>query len=331
MKKSILKSCKILSHKYYEIIEKKEHTESMRNALSWLKNNIIDGGGFRVSTGKNVSYPEVTGYIIPTLYKAGEKKIARELALWLVSVQDESGAFCAPDGIPYSFDTGQVLRGLLSVLDDMPHIEENIIKACNWLMTQIKPDGEVTTPSTDMWNLPEGKMVSQSIHLYILPPLEEAGRRLNQPEYIDASNRALEYYKNNYDLTNFNTLSHFFGYVMEALCDMGEKDLAKRGMARIERLQRFNGAIPAYDNVNWVCAPGTAQLSIVWYKLGMRYQANAALRYLKKIQNQSGGFFGSYGKGANYFPREEIPWAAKYFIDAIHLSEFLPSPKRSMR
>jgi malonyl-CoA O-methyltransferase len=38
--------------------------------------------------------------------------------------------------------------------------------------------------------------------------------------------------------------------------------------------------------------------------------------YLEKIQNSSGGFYGSYGKGAKYFPKEEISWAVKYFIDA---------------
>ena len=30
----------------------------------------------------------------------------------------------------------------------------------------------------------------------------------------------------------------------------------------------------------------------------------------------SGGFFGSYGKGAIYFTKQEISWAVKFFIDA---------------
>ena len=37
--------------------------------------------------------------------------------------------------------------------------------------------------------------------------------------------------------------------------------------------------------------------------------------------SSSGGFFGSYGKGANYFTKEEISWAVKFFIDAEHLAE----------
>jgi len=323
MNKQLHKTIWFLVNKFYAAVEvkKKVTDRSRENAVSWFYNNAIEGEGFPVSTGQNISYPEVTGYIIPTLFQAGEKKFARDLALWLISVQHPDGAFCAPDGIPYTFDTGQVLRGLLSVLDDMPQVKEHTIKACDWILTQIQPDGRITTPSTDMWRLPEDKMVNDNIHLYVLPPLVEAGRRFGKSEYVDASNRALTYYKKHLDLISFNTLSHFFGYVMEALCDLGEKDLAKKGMEQIASLQKFNGSLPAYKDVGWVCAPGTAQLAIVWYKLGMSDRGDAALRYLKRIQNDSGGFFGSYGKGANYFPREELPWAVKYFLDACHWAQ----------
>ena len=37
---------------------------------------------------------------------------------------------------------------------------------------------------------------------------------------------------------------------------------------------------------------------------------------LEKIQNRTGGFYGSYGKGAKYIPSAEISWAVKYFLDA---------------
>ena len=299
----------------------KQHSgRSEAKTISWFRSVVISGAGFPVSTGQNISYPEVTGYIIPTLYDLGEKDFARDLALWLISVQHPDGAFCAPDGMPYTFDTGQVLRGLLTVIDDVPQAKERTIKACDWILTQIQSDGRLTTPSTDMWHLPEDKMVNDNIHLYVLPPLVEAGRRFGRSEYVDASRHALAYYKQRSDLISFTTLSHFYGYVMEALCDLGEKDLAKQGMKEVAPLQKFNGSVPAYPGVDWVCTPGVAQLAIVWYKLGMIDRGDAALRYLKRIQNDSGGFFGSYGKGANYFPREELPWAAKYFLDACHWS-----------
>ena len=106
---------------------------------------------------------------------------------------------------------------------------------------------------------------------------------------------------------------------MEALCELGELDLAARGMADVEGCQRGDGSIPAYPDVDWVCSTGMAQYALVWYMLGKRRPADLALRYLEKIQNRSGGFFGSYGKGAKYIPKAEISWAVKYLLDAHRL------------
>ncbi len=106
---------------------------------------------------------------------------------------------------------------------------------------------------------------------------------------------------------------------MEALCELGELELAARGMADVERCQRSDGAIPAYPDVTWVCSTGMAQYAIVWYTLGRKEAADRAIRYLEKIQNKSGGFFGSYGKGAQYIAGGEISWAVKYFLDAYRL------------
>ena len=45
------------------------------------------------------------------------------------------------------------------------------------------------------------------------------------------------------------------------------------------------------------------------------------MRYLQKIQNKSGGFYGSYGPGAKYISGGEISWAVKYFLDAWRLKQ----------
>jgi peptidoglycan/xylan/chitin deacetylase (PgdA/CDA1 family) len=47
-----------------------------------------------------------------------------------------------------------------------------------------------------------------------------------------------------------------------------------------------------------------------------KIQADLAMRYLEKIQNKSGGFYGSCGKGAKNIAGAEISWAVKYFLDA---------------
>jgi malonyl-CoA O-methyltransferase len=111
----------------------------------------------------------------------------------------------------------------------------------------------------------------------------------------------------------FNRLSHFHAYAMEALCELGELELARQGMADVERCQRRDGSIPAYPDVDWVCSTGMAQYAIVWYTLGSRSRADLAMRYLEKIQNNSGGFYGSYGKGAKYISGAEISWGGEIF------------------
>ena len=63
-----------------------------------------------------------------------------------------------------------------------------------------------------------------------------------------------------------------------------------------------------------------AQLAIALFKLGHPEPAQKAVTYLERMQHRSGGFFGSYGKGAIYFTKEEISWGVKFFIDAELLS-----------
>ena len=85
---------------------------SYERAMDWFKQNMVTGQGIIVHTKQPVPYPEVTGYFIPTLYNWGEKELARTCTKWLLSIQLPDGAFPAPDGVPYTFDTAQVMRGL---------------------------------------------------------------------------------------------------------------------------------------------------------------------------------------------------------------------------
>ncbi|HYE37883.1 prenyltransferase/squalene oxidase repeat-containing protein [Methylocaldum sp.] len=284
-------------------------------AMDWFRQNMVPGQGIIVHTRQPVAYPEVTGYFIPTLYNWGEKELARSCTRWLLSIQLPEGAFPAPDGVPYTFDTAQIMRGLCAALNDMDDVEVPLRKACDWILTQVEPSGRLTTPSTELWT----DIANDLIHTYALPPLAEAGKLLGVKEYLDAADFVLAYYKKQEGLIPFNRLSHFHAYAMEALCELGELELAAEGMADVESCQRKDGSIPAYPEVNWVCSTGMAQYAIVWYTLGKKEPADRAIRYLEKIQNKSGGFFGSYGKGAQYIAGGEISWAVKYFLDAYRL------------
>jgi len=296
-------------------LKEKLSSPSNQRALDWLKKNIIAGEGIIVSSKKRYCYPEVTGYIIPTLYQCGEKELAGDLADWLVRRQNGDGSFSAPDGTPYTFDTGQVMRGFVAVLDDLPQLVEPLKKGCDWILTQVRPEGRLDTPSTKMW----GSIADDRIHLYVLSPLLEAGEKLGEQKYINAACKVLEYYSGREGLIDFNTLSHFYAYIIEALCDLRRTDLAKTAMEQVAGLQRKDGSVPAYKEKGWVCLPGLAQFAVIWYKLGVFAPADKAMAYLEKHQNKNGGFNGSRGRGANYFPKEEISWGAKFFLDAYSL------------
>jgi malonyl-CoA O-methyltransferase len=288
---------------------------SHARALDWFKTHMIPGKGIIVHTRQPVPYAEVTGYWIPTLYQWGEADLARTCTRWLMSIQLADGAFPAPDGVPYTFDTGQIMRGLVAALDDVPGTEASLRRACDWMLTQVEPSGRMTTPSTELWS----DIASDLIHTYALPPLLQAGQRLGVQEYVDAARFVLAYYKRQEGLIPFNRLSHFHAYAMEAMTELGEMDLARQGMADVARVQRADGSIPAYPDVDWVCSTGMAQYAIVWYALGEKARADRAIARLEKLQNPSGGFFGSYGKGAKYIADAEISWGAKYFLDAWRL------------
>lgn len=292
---------------------------SLQKAVDWIKNNRIPNSGIAVHhKTKNVT-PEVTGYLITSLYNAGEKEFARDLACWEMTVQKPDGSFMAPDNISYTFDTAQVVRGFLSVLDDMPEVESHIRRACDFVVSQIDEKGEVHTPSYKSWEQPGGYVLSKYCNLFVLEPLLAAGKRLNENKYVEASRKALSFYKSQPDLvefkSNIGTLSHIFGYMLEALADLGEHDLVRKGMEQVIAIQKNNGAIPAYPGVDWVCSTGMAQLGLAWYKIGEKQKAGQVLKYLEGMQNASGGFYGGYGKGVKYFPEMEICWANKFFID----------------
>lgn len=295
---------------------RKPQQPSYERAMDWCKAHTVAGQGVIVHTKQPAPYAEVTGYYIPTLYQWGQTDLARQYTRWLLAIQLPEGAFPAPDGVPYSFDTGQILRGLCAALHDVPEAEPALRRACDWMLTQVDAaSGQLKTPSTELWT----DIASDLIHSYAVPPLEQAGKLLGVKEYEHAARFVLAYYKRQEGLVPFNRLSHFHAYAMEALTEFGEMDLARRGMAEVARVQRADGSIPAYPDVDWVCSTGMAQYAIVWYALGDKVRADRAIAYLEKIQNPSGGFFGSYGKGAKYIAGAEISWGVKYFLDAWRL------------
>ncbi|PKM82460.1 MAG: biotin synthase [Firmicutes bacterium HGW-Firmicutes-14] len=288
-------------------------------AINWIKANTVKGKGIKITSQRpnNELYPEVTGYFIPSLLNWGERDLALQNGRWLLSIQNPDGSWSDPTGeTSYTFDTGQILKGLLALAEDHPEFQEPIIHGCDWILAQIEENGRVTTPDASSWVLPNNRVVPEAIHLYSLQPLKEAGVRWGNNKYCEAVEKALAYYLKMEELTEFNTLSHFHAYIIEALIDLGCTELAEASMEIIAKYQNKRGAVPAYPDVKWVCSTGLFQYALIWYKLGNTDRADRAFKYACRLQNKTGGFYGSYGFGANYFPKEEISWAVKYFLDS---------------
>ncbi len=253
-------------------------------------------------------------------------ELAIKYADYLLSIQNEDGSWNEPSGnISYTFDTGMILKGLIALveagLDKDKLYQKAAIKGADWILSMQRTDGSIATPDYSFWSLPYGKFVPEAIHLYCLDSILKIGELTKDSKYEMCVQKALDFYLNQEDLTDFTTLSHFNAYIIEGLIDFGKKQQAQRAMDLISLHQREDGSVSAYSNKDFVCSTGLFQYSICWYKLGEREKGDAAFLYAMNLQNKSGGWYGSYTVSrdkATYFPNGEIAWAVKYFLDAVY-------------
>ena len=295
-------------------------SESGRNnsairALNWIAKNELPAGGIRVHSESESGYPEVTGYLIPTLLNYEQNSLAIRLARWLISVQLADGSFAGPDGVSYAFDTSQVLRGLLTIVNRLPETREACRKAAEYLCSLA-----LTHSSRGFGSSPSPR-IPESIHLYSIPPLLEAASQFDHVEYRKIAENCVRFY---FSLPNsFGTkyLTHYLGYSLEAAIDLNRADLAANPLSYLQARQKRDGSVRGRAGVSWVCVPGLAQLAICWYKTGRAEPANAAMGWLERHQEPSGGFTGSKGLWSDYFPRVEVPWATKFYLDAHFLRQ----------
>ena len=109
-----------------------------------------DGGysrKFSFIKGRDESYIETTGYIVPTLLELQDKKYinsALKAGEWLLKIQNRDGSFSEIDNNqPFVFDTGQVLLGLNALFEftNDERYKSAIEKASNWLIEVQEDDG----------------------------------------------------------------------------------------------------------------------------------------------------------------------------------------------
>ena len=279
-------------------------------ALRWLAENELATGGIRAYSKCPAAYPEVTGYCIPTLLAYGASAFATRLARWLITVQRPDGSFVGLDGAPYVFDTAQALRGLLAIRRIMPDATAAAKKATAYLCSRALEGGSKGFGSRYRGRIPE------SIHLYAIPPLREAGMVLDASECSEVAERCAEYYCGLEDAFRTDCLTHYLGYTLEAAIDLDRSYLAKPVLMDLQAVQRDSGAVRGRADTRWICTPGVAQLAVCWYKVNQKDSASRAMEWLEAHQRRSGGFRGSHGIGARYFESTELSWAVKFFLDA---------------
>jgi malonyl-CoA O-methyltransferase len=276
-------------------------------APPWL---ALRWGGIRVHSKHDDGYPEVTGYLVPTLLNYGEKELAKRLVNWLICIQRANGSYTNHQGVAHIFDTGQVLRAFLAARHLVPESLEAARRAAEFLYRSMINNGEGGFGKQYSNDIPE------TVHLYVLQPLMEIAELIDKPEYVTSAERCVDFYCRHSDALRMDTLTHFLAYELEALIDLGREDLTIPILEALNEKQSDSGAVRAKNTAPWVCIPGLAQLAVCWYKVGDYEAADSALSWLEEHQRSSGGFLGSVGRKADYFPNVELSWAVKYYLDA---------------
>jgi len=269
---------------------------NIRKAFNWIHNNSTNQYLY-MSSSRHVPYHEVTGYLIPTLRQWGFHDKAKSMADYLASIQKKDGSWemegvGGSDKNSYVFDTAQIVDGLSEY---GVKYQDNIDKATTWILSKIDSNGKFS----DSYVHPE---IKWHVWLRTLYCLNKVG--------VDVS-KYIELYRNNNELYKFDVLSHFYGYGFEAAARLGIEC-----KPFIDEIVHNGGYIPEKKGFSTYCLTGLSQTSLALFltnnfDLGMKN-----LEFVTKFQNSSGGFYGS--NNGKYFPKEEISWAVKFYLDAFY-------------
>ena len=260
------------------------------------------------------SYPEVNGYIIPTLLdyskKFSSKKsfhAAIKLADFVSTQQDKyhgyflGGSVGAYTG-PSVFNTAQIVHGLVRVYRETDN--ENYLrvleKASDWIVSVQQSDGS--------WSEHNYRGLGRVYDSKVAQALWEAHVVTGNPEYCNSAKRNLDFvvknqlkngwFKNcdNTTYRNFEPLTHLIGYTVQGLieCYKMSKEKkyyfsAKKTLHKLLHWFEVNKRpINGRFNSKWqptvksCCVTGLAQISICWleiFKLTDDYRyLNAALK-----------------------------------------------------
>ena len=286
-------------------------------AIEWLKraqDSTPDGGvsrGVRItSTGISwsPSYPETTGYIIPSLINAAKLTDAPEITRraqrmgdWLQAIQLESGAWQGgnikvPEHPTY-FDTGQILRGMsaLSELANEPQHRESADRGYRYLLDNYSPSLPSDAPSSQFSQRPWASYAVAPAVAFGMQneALAESALELSKRAAADlqhTQNSVGWFYNCSLDKNTDAALLHTVAYAMDGLWDIAvavedpqAESAAQQTLDGVIFAMDHNGYIPGRltsewkPAVNWACLTGTAQTGVLALKV---YQRHGDEKYL---------------------------------------------------
>lgn len=310
-----------------------DNATHLRAAVDWLRraqDATPDDGvaqAWFVQRGQwGRSYPETTGYIIPTLYRYAEvygdadaRARARRMTDWECAIQLPAGGVVAgalgDSRQPTVFNTGQVLFGWIRAfeIEGDARYRGAAIAAADWLCAAQDPDG--------CWRRFGSPLTSRHINTYNTRSawaLARAFEMSGEQRYLDGAVRNCDWaltQRNDQGWLAGNCLQddtqpyvHTIAYAMRGLLEVGvvaqrEDFIAaacRIGAALLDRLPA-DGRLPGrFDatwrpRVRWSCLTGDAQMAVNWGRVfqvrgGERYRDGVRRinRFLKTTQTLTG-------------------------------------------
>lgn len=272
------------------------HHQTSQKVLGWVEKNILGSGGVAAHPN-HFAYPEVTGYIIPTLLAHGKVEPAKKLSDWLVSIQDQKGGFRDLDENLRSFDTAACLEGLQvagQYFGDKSYMVSSA-SARNWIIENtLDTEGKIyTTPKKD-------EFCNYSLRVN--------GILGFTPEWIN-------FYLSNWPFLGSIDRTHYLAYALEGLRALGNEKV-KTILSNINQAILPSGLISYWTKPNWEISPpiypchtASAQIGLLLTRLGIKPDTAALLfEGLIKAVNENGGIPARPGS-------VETSWTAKWFLD----------------
>lgn len=280
---------------------------AVEEGLGWLAraqdHSLTHDGGvardYSLLTGWSASYPETTGYIIPTFLEIaratgddGLRQRARRMLDWLVSIQFPEGGFQggvvnAQPKIPVTFNTGQILIGLAAGAAEWgsPY-REAMQRAADWLVATQDPDGCWRKHAT-----PFSWKGEKAYETHVSWGLFEAARLEPGRGYAEAAAAnvrwALTQQQPNGWVANcclrdpVRPLTHTLGYLLRGLIEAYRYTEDRTYLdASIRTANGLLSAIRVEDGylpgrldrdwnaaVSWACLTGSVQIAQCWFML----------------------------------------------------------------